>query len=66
MGEELKEKLFNQKKDGWEDLDTNQREEVFNLSKKYMDFLNVAKTEREFIKHARKKAGTTRLDIIYF
>ena len=56
MGEELKEKLFNQKKDGWEDLDTNQREEVFNLSKKYMDFLNVAKTEREFIKHARKMA----------
>ena len=56
MGEELKEKLFNQKKDGWEDLDTNQREEVFNLSRKYMDFLNVAKTEREFIKHARKMA----------
>ena len=56
MGEELKEKLFNQKKDGWEDLDTNQREEVFNLSKRYMDFLNVAKTEREFIKHARKMA----------
>ena len=56
MGEELKEKLFNQKKDGWEDLDTNQREEVFNLSRKYMDFLNVAKTEREFIKQARKMA----------
>ena len=56
MGEELKEKLFNQKKDGWEDLDTNQREEVFNLCKRYMDFLNVAKTEREFIKHARKIA----------
>ena len=56
MGEELKEKLFNQKKDGWEDLDTNQREEVFNLSKRYIDFLNVAKTEREFIKHARKMA----------
>ena len=56
MGEELKEKLFNPKKDGWEDLDINQREEVFNLSKRYMDFLNVAKTEREFIKHARKMA----------
>lgn len=56
MGEELKQKLFNQKKDGWEKLDPNQKEEIFNLSQKYMDFLNVAKTEREFIKKARKMA----------
>lgn len=56
MGEELKQKLFNQKKDGWESLDCNQKEEVFNLSQKYMDFLNVSKTEREFIKKARKMA----------
>ena len=67
MGEELKEKLFNQKKDGWEDLDSNQREEVFSLSKKYMDFLNVAKTEREFIKQARKVADENGYrDIIEF
>lgn len=57
MEEELKEKLFNKKDNGWETLDSNQKEEVFDLSKKYIDFLNVAKTEREFIKHARKLAN---------
>ena len=56
MGEELKQKLFNQKKNGWEKLEPNQKEEIFNLSHKYMDFLNLAKTEREFIKKARKMA----------
>ncbi len=57
MEEELKEKLFNKKDNGWETLGSDQKEEVFDLSKKYMDFLNVAKTEREFIKHARKLAN---------
>lgn len=57
MEEELKEKLFNKKDNGWETLGSNQKEEVFDLSKKYIDFLNVAKTEREFIKHARKLAN---------
>ena len=57
MEEELKEKLFNKKDNGWETLDSNQKEEVFDLSKKYMDFLNIAKTERELIKHARKLAN---------
>ena len=57
MEEELKEKLFNKKDNGWETLGSNQKEEVFDLSKKYMDFLNIAKTEREFIKHARKLAN---------
>lgn len=67
MGEELKEKLFNQKKDGWESLDYNQKEEVFKLSKKYMDFINVSKTEREFIKQARKMADENGYrDIIEF
>ena len=54
--EEQKEKLFKQKKDGWETADTRTREEIFNLSKKYMNYLNVAKTEREFIKQAKKMA----------
>ena len=57
MEEELKEKLFNKKDNGWETLDSNQKEEVFDLSKKYIDFLNIEKTEREFIKHARKLAN---------
>ena len=56
MGDSLKEKLFNKKESGWKDLDENTRNEVFALSKRYMDFLNVSKTEREFIKNARKMA----------
>ena len=56
MSEELKKKLFNQKKDGWDDLKDDAKEEVFELSKNYMNFLNKAKTEREFIKEARKLA----------
>ena len=67
MGEELKEKLFDQKKDGWEDIDLNQKEDIFNLSKRYMSFLNIAKTEREFIKQARKIANENGYkDIIEF
>ena len=56
MSEELKKKLFNQKKDGWDDLKEADREKVFALSKNYINFLNKAKTEREFIKEARKLA----------
>ena len=54
--EELKEKLFNNKKVGWENLETRQKEEIFNFCKGYMDFLNKAKTEREFIKQSKKVA----------
>ena len=35
MGEELKQKLFKPNQNGWEDTDVRQREEIFNLSKKY-------------------------------
>lgn len=56
MGESLKEKLFDKKESGWKSIDENVKNEVFALSKRYMDFLNVSKTEREFIKNARKMA----------
>ena len=56
MGDSLKEKLFDKKESGWKDLDENTKNEVFALSKRYIDFLNVSKTEREFIKNARKMA----------
>ncbi len=56
MGEELKGKLFNQKKDGWKDLEDKEKKEVFEISESYINFLNKAKTEREFIKQAKKLA----------
>ena len=67
MEENLKEQLFNKKKDGWKTLDEVEKEKVFKLSKNYMDFLNIAKTEREFIKNARKIADENGYrDIIEF
>ena len=57
MGENLKEKLFKKKESGWKSLNDSQKKEVFAVSKRYMDFINVSKTEREFIKNARKLAN---------
>ena len=56
MDEKLKEKLFKPDKNGWETVDEAEKKEIFKVSKEYMDFLNIAKTEREFIKNARKLA----------
>lgn len=56
MEESLKEKLFRNKKTGWEELEDGQREDIENVSKKYMEFLNRSKIEREFIKNAKKLA----------
>ena len=56
MSEELKNKLFNKKENGWINISNEKIEEINKFSKKYMDFLNMAKTEREFIKQARKLA----------
>ena len=36
MEENLKEKLFNKKENGWEKTDSIQREEIFNFSKGYI------------------------------
>ncbi len=67
MEENLKERLFKPTKAGWEKANEREREAIFNLSKKYMNFLNVAKTEREFIKQARKMADENGYrDIIEF
>ena len=56
MGENLEEKLFHKKENGWNTVDTRKKEAIFNFSKDYMNFLNRAKTEREFIVEATKMA----------
>ena len=67
MSEELKDKLFNLKKNGWENVNSEEKDEIFTLSQNYMNFLNIAKTEREFIKQARKIADENGYkDIIEF
>ena len=47
---ELKEKLFKDKKNGWETLSDSEKQNVFNFSKEYIKFINEAKTERECVK----------------
>ena len=52
----LKEKLFNQKKNGWEGLNEKQRNEIFNYCNGYMGYLNKGKTEREIVKTSKEMA----------
>ena len=50
----LKEKLFRPKKNGWENLKENQKKDIFNYAKEYIDFINEAKTERECVKKIKE------------
>ena len=56
MEENLKEKLFNKRENGWDTVDTRKKEAIFSFTKDYMNYLNRAKTEREFIVEAVKMA----------
>ena len=56
MGEELKKKLFRNQSTGWEETSEEEKTQINEVSKSYMDFLNKAKTEREFIKRAKELA----------
>lgn len=56
MSEELKNKLFSKKENGWKNLNDDEKNKIFEFSNKYMNFLNISKTEREFVKNARKLA----------
>lgn len=53
---ELQKRLFNARKDAWNTLGEEQKNEMFNFCEKYINFMNIAKTEREVIKEARKIA----------
>ena len=54
-GEELKEKLFQSKKSGWEGLSNERRKEIFDFCEGYVMFLNKGKTEREVVNYYREK-----------
>ena len=58
--EELKEKLFNNKKVGWNSLNKEDKEKIFKFSDEYIYYLNNCKTEREaasFSKEILEKNG---------
>ena len=52
-GKELKETLFNNKKNGWDSTTDEQKGEIFKFADEYMYFLNQSKTERELIQTAK-------------
>ena len=52
-GKELQKKLFNEKKNGWEDLSIETKSKIYDYCSSYMDFLNNGKTEREIIKESK-------------
>lgn len=48
-GEALKEKLFNERKIGWNAVDYEEEKQVFKFADEYMFYLNQAKTEKEIV-----------------
>ena len=54
--EDLENKLFNKKKSGWLEIENEEGSKIFSFCEGYMDYLNKAKTERESIAEAKKKA----------
>ena len=56
QAEELKEKLFNKKENGWKGKSQEDREKIFEYAKGYIDYMNKSKTEREIIESSKKIA----------
>ena len=56
MEENLQEKLISKKENGWETIDEETKKKIFEFTQGYMNFLNKAKTEREFVKETIKLA----------
>ena len=55
-GEELKEKLFNKRENGWESLNEESKKEIFNFCDGYINFLDNSKIEREAVITSKKMA----------
>lgn len=55
-GEELQNKLFYTKKNGYTDLKAEEKDKIFDFCEGYKAFLNTCKTERECVRYAVEKA----------
>ncbi len=53
-GETLKEKLFNQKTNGFSFIKEEEKNKIFEFNGNYIDFLNTCKTERECATYIKK------------
>ena len=47
-------KLVNEKKVGWEEIDEERKKDIFKFAEEYMFFLNQGKTEREVVKQTKE------------
>lgn len=56
INKNLKDKLFNNKKNGWNGLDDKIKKEVFSYSEEYKDFISSSKTEQLSILNIKKQA----------
>ena len=54
--QELKEKLFNQKENGWNSKNLSEISTIQDYAKGYIDFMNKSKTEREIVVSAKQIA----------
>lgn len=57
-GTDLQKKLFNNKKNGWENLEEQKKQEIYNYCNSYINFLNNGKTEREIITESKRIADS--------
>ena len=53
-GKALKEKLFNHKKSGWENLSDDELSAIFKYADEYMYYLNSSKTEKEIVQTSKE------------
>ena len=54
--EELKERLFNKKENGWNTKNEDEKREIFEYAKNYISYMNKSKTEREIVENSIKIA----------
>ena len=53
-GKELKERLFADKKNGWENLSDDELKAIFQYADEYMYYLNTSKTEKEIVQNSKE------------
>ena len=63
--EELKKKLFNQKKNGWEEKSEQEKQAIFDYANGYINYMNRSKTEREIIENSEQIAREHGFKSIY-
>ena len=54
--EELKQKLFNKKENGWNTKSEEEKQSIFEYAKGYINYMNQSKTEREIVENSQKIA----------